>query len=195
MLNIHRMQHIHFFGYGSLVNRTTHDHSPTHRATLHGWRRAWRAVPERALCYLTAVRDPNASIDGLIAPVPGDSWAELDRREAAYDRHPATHALTHTSPAQEVVVYAIDPARHSHPGPDNPILLSYLDVVIAGYLAEYGPDGPDQFFGTTDGWQAPILDDRAAPRYARARALTTGVRDITDAGLLAMACRVITSED
>ncbi|SMX32065.1 gamma-glutamylcyclotransferase family protein [Maliponia aquimaris] len=185
------MQHIYFFGYGSLVNRTTHGHAPVHRATLHGWRRAWRATPDRALCYLTAVADAQASIQGLIAPVPGDSWAELDRREAAYRRHPATHALTHASDAQEVVVYAIDPDRQFDPGPDNPILLSYLDVVIAGFLAEYGPEGPAEFFRTTTGWQAPILDDRAAPRYSRARPLTDEIRTLTDAGLSALGSRII----
>lgn len=189
------MQHIYFFGYGSLVNRTTHLHTPAHRARLHGWRRAWRAVPERALCYLTAVRDPQASIDGLIAPVPGESWAELDQREAAYDRHDATAALDHQSEAQEIVVYAIDPARHRAPGPDNPILLSYLDVVVAGYLSEYGPAGPARFFDTTLGWEAPILDDRAAPQYSRARALTDEIRTLTDTGLELMNSRIITAAD
>ena len=186
------MQHVYFFGYGSLVNRATHTHTPAHTARLHGWRRAWRAVPERALCYLTAVRDPSASIDGLIAPVPGDSWAELDAREAAYARHDATSSLTHDAPAQQVVVYAIDPARHRAPGPDNPILLSYLDVVVAGYLAEYGPSGPSQFFEETQGWQAPVLDDRAAPRYARAQPLTPQIRALTDIGLAARNSEIIT---
>jgi cation transport regulator ChaC len=189
------MQNSYFFGYGSLVNRSTHVHAPVHRATLHGWHRAWRAVPERSLCYLTAVYDGTSSLQGLIAPVPGDTWAELDRREAAYDRHPATHALTHHSDAQSVVVYAIDPVRHRAPGPENPILLSYLDVVIAGYLAEYGPEGPAQFFQTTSGWQAPVLDDRAAPRYARARPLTDEVRALTDAGLHALNSRIISCAD
>ncbi|WP_300533015.1 gamma-glutamylcyclotransferase [uncultured Mameliella sp.] len=185
------MEHVYFFGYGSLVNRTTHEHTPAHRARLHGWRRAWRAVPERDLCYLTAVRDPESHIDGLIAPVPGDSWAELDHREGAYDRHDATQNLTHDSDARAVVVYAIDPDRHRDPGPENPILLSYLDVVVAGYLAEYGPGGPAQFFESTLGWQAPILDDRAAPRYARARPLTDEIRTLTDAGLSALGSRII----
>lgn len=189
------MQHIYFFGYGSLVNRDTHDHAPVHRATLHGWHRAWRAVPDRALCYLTAVRDPDGSIDGLIAPVPGESWAELDQREAAYGRHPVTDTLDHASDATEVVVYAIDPDRHSPPGADNPILLSYLDVVIAGFLAEYGPAGPQRFFETTLGWQAPILNDRAAPRYSRARPLTDEIRTLTDAGLDALGSRIIISAD
>lgn len=189
------MHHLYVFGYGSLVNRATHDHDPAHRATLHGWHRAWRAVPERSLCYLTAVRDPASSIEGLIAPVPGTSWAALDQREAAYDRHPATDTLTHTSDAQDIVVYAIDPNRHSAPGPDNPILLSYLDVVVAGYLAEYGPDAATRFFQTTTGWQAPILDDRAAPRYSRALPLTDEIRALTDDGLTAMGSRIITAAD
>ena len=148
-------------------------------------------MPERDLCYLTAVRDPESHIDGLIAPVPGDSWAELDHREGAYDRLDATQNLTHDSDARAVVVYAIDPDRHRDPGPENPILLSYLDVVVAGYLAEYGPGGPAQFFESTLGWQAPILDDRAAPRYARARPLTDEIRTLTDAGLSALGSRII----
>jgi len=189
--NICGMQHTYFFGYGSLVNRATHSHTPVHRATLHGWRRAWRTLPGRAQCYLTAIRDPGSSIRGLIAPVPGDDWAELDRREAAYDRHSATDSVTHDSDAAQVAVYAIDPARHGDPGPDSPILLSYLDVVLAGYLAEYGPEGPARFFDTTAGWQAPVLDDRAAPRYARARPLTDEIRTLTDAGLDALGSRII----
>ncbi|ASP19828.1 gamma-glutamylcyclotransferase [Antarctobacter heliothermus] len=189
------MQHIYFFGYGSLVNRTTHLHAPAYRARLNGWHRAWRAVPERALCYLTAVRDPQASIDGLIAPVPGENWAELDQREAAYDRHDATATLDHKSDAKEIVVYAIDPARHRAPGPDNPILLSYLDVVVAGYLSEYGPAGPACFFETTLGWEAPILDDRAAPQYSRTCALTDEIRTLTDTGLELMGSRIITAAD
>ncbi|MDX5384038.1 MAG: gamma-glutamylcyclotransferase, partial [Rhodobacterales bacterium] len=31
-----------FFGYGSLVNRATHDYGQARAATLPGWRRAWR---------------------------------------------------------------------------------------------------------------------------------------------------------
>lgn len=189
------MEHLYFFGYGSLVNRATHAHTPAHKATLSGWRRSWRAVPERKLCYLTAVRDPDASIDGLVAAVPDQDWAALDLREAAYDRHDASHAIAHDSAASQIVVYAIDPDRHSDPGPENPILLSYLDVVVAGYLAEFGPSGPAHFFESTTGWQAPILDDRAAPIYSRAQPLTDEIRTLTDAGLATVGSRIIISAD
>jgi len=49
--------------------------------------------------------------------------------------------------------------------------MSYLDVVIQGYLRAFGQDGALRFFETTDGWGSPILNDRAAPRYPRHQAL------------------------
>ena len=70
-----------FFGYGSLVNRNTHDYGQAHPAQISGWRRAWRRSPSRDLCYLTAVPDPASTIEGLIAAVPNGDWAALDIRE------------------------------------------------------------------------------------------------------------------
>lgn len=70
-----------FFGYGSLVNRGTHDYAQAQKARANGWRRAWRSTPLRALCYLTAVPSDGDYIEGLIAAPPGDDWAALDRRE------------------------------------------------------------------------------------------------------------------
>ena len=47
-----------FFGYGSLVNRATHDYSDAHPARIEGWRRAWRHVEGRKVAFLTAVPAP-----------------------------------------------------------------------------------------------------------------------------------------
>ncbi len=38
-----RMSDPAFFGYGSLVNLRTHGYDDPRPATLHGWRRVWRA--------------------------------------------------------------------------------------------------------------------------------------------------------
>lgn len=180
-----------FFGYGSLVNRLTHGFAPAHTATLKGWRRAWRAVPDRDLCYLTAIPSPGSEIHGLIAPVPPEGWATLDLREAAYERLDGTDAVFHDSDAAQIAVYAVAPGRISTPGPRNGILLSYLDVVIQGYLAEYGPEGAQHFLDTTDGWEAPILNDRAAPRYPRAQLLTEDERATVDAALQRFGSKVL----
>lgn len=182
-----------FFGYGSLVNRLTHGFTPCHRARAQGWRRAWVATAERKVAYLTAIPDPDAWIDGLIAPVPADGWVALDLREAAYERLHATDRITHEAPdARTIAIYEIAPERRLPPSPEHPVLLSYVDVVVQGYLAEFGPEGAAHFFATTTGWEAPILDDRADPRYPRAQTLTDAERAVVDAGLADQGSRMIT---
>jgi hypothetical protein len=183
------MRGVYFFGYGSLVNPETHDFAPVHRARAEGWRRAWVARPERAVCYLSAVPDAHSFIDGLIAPVPAGGWEKLDEREAAYARLDGTDHVSHDSAAERIALYAVAPEHHAAPGPDNPILLSYLDTVIAGYLAVYGPQGAAHFFETTSGWQAPVLDDRAAPRYQRAVAPVPEVIERVDEALASFGSR------
>ena len=168
------MGHAYFFGYGSLVNRDTHDFKEAHTAQLSGWRRVWRHTSLRKVAYLTVIPDETSRIDGLIAAVPGQDWAALDARERAYDRvaaaHQVTHALTHSP---DIAVYAIPEGRHDVPTETHPALLSYIDVVVQGYLREFGEDGARRFFDTTDGWQhTPVLDDRSDPVYPRHRRLS-----------------------
>lgn len=179
-----------FFGYGSLVNRRTHVFEQAHTASAKGWRRAWRYTPHRQVAFLTAVPDPDCTIDGLIAHVPNDDWAALDEREAAYDRHRADHCVSHPLEAfDSIAIYAIPPSDLRLPDPDHPVLLSYIDVVVQGYLAEFGADGAAHFFATTTGWDAPVLDDRSSPRYPRAQRLTDDERAVVDAGLQAQGAR------
>lgn len=114
------------------------------------------------------VRDDACQIDGLIAPVPDQDWAALDHRERAYARVPAAHQVTHALPHQpDIAVYAVPGDQHHAPNANHALLLSYIDVVVQGYLREFGPDGAARFFDTTSGWDAPVIDDRAAPRYPR----------------------------
>lgn len=84
-----------FFGYGSPVNRATHDFPQATQARVRGWRRAWRHMVLREVAYLSAVPDPDAEIDGQLAAVPGHDWAALDHRNRADDRHKVCHAIEH----------------------------------------------------------------------------------------------------
>jgi hypothetical protein len=170
------MNHNMFFGYGSLVNRATQGYPGIRRATVTGWRRAWRHTGTRDVAFLTAVPAPGARLDGLLAEVPGGDWAALDTREWAYVR-------TQAEPDRAAQIYHIPADLHAAPTTQHPILLSYLDVVVQGYLAEFGPQGVARFFATTDGWDAPILNDRAAPRYPRAQPLSAEETALVDAML------------
>jgi len=179
-------QDLAFFGYGSLVNALTHAYDDPRPAKLHGWRRAWRHTHHRPVSFLTAVPAPqDATLWGMVAAVPSQDWAELDAREYAYTRVMVTentHVLSGVA-ASDVAVYAIAPGDHHAPQADHPVLQSYLDTVLQGYLKTFGEAGLAHFVATTDGWDAPILQDRAAPRYPRATELSDRERCVIDAVL------------
>ena len=173
-----------FFGYGSLVNIATHDYHGPAKATARGWLRAWRHTKAREFAYLTAVEAPGHEIHGLIAAVPGADWAALDLREHAYERRVDTANIAHARPGtSEIAIYAVAPCDMVGPTNKHPILLSYLDVVVQGYLREFGADGPAHFFETTLGWDAPVLDDRADPIYPRHQRLTALETTLVDQSL------------
>ena len=171
-----------FFGYGSLVNRATHAYPRAGRARVTGWARIWRATTLRRVAYLSAIPTPGTVIEGLIAAVPGGDWAALDVREQAYARHPL-HRVDHDQPdAADIMIYQVEP-QHISDGGEHPILLSYLDCVVQGYLREFGDAGAARFFETTTGWDMGLRDDRAAPQYPRAQTLTDRERGFVDAAL------------
>ncbi len=175
-----------FFGYGSLVNRATHDYPSVRRESVKGWARAWRHTGLRDVAFLTAVPDPLGEIDGLSADVPNADWEALDAREFAYDR-------LDLAGSQGTAIYAIPEGKHAPASQAHPILLSYLDVVVQGYLREFGEAGAALFFASTHGWDAPILDDRLAPLYPRHQALSRSEVDFVDDALHALECRIMRS--
>ncbi len=178
-----------FFGYGSLVNRATHAFAQTRPATLDGWRRVWVHTHLRPVAYLS-VEPAEAAIDGLVAEVPGADWAALDERERAYDRHPIRSRLHRCGSDTEAQVYAVPASHAAAPDVTHPVLLSYIDVVVQGYLDIFGEAGAERFFATTAGWGVPILNDRHAPRYARHQRLSAWQTGFVDAHLSALPAQV-----
>ncbi|MFQ6552963.1 gamma-glutamylcyclotransferase family protein [Aestuariibius insulae] len=175
------MIHPRFFGYGSLVNTRTHSYPDPRKARLDGWRREWRSTDHHPYAFLSAHPSEGTALDGLTADVPNHDWAALDAREAGYERQDVTGRITGGHPeATQIAVYQVTTPA----GPEfKPILLSYLDVVVQGYLATFGEAGVADFFATTDRWETGLLDDRAAPLYPRAQTLTSTERDHVDAAL------------
>jgi hypothetical protein len=171
-----------FFGYGSLVNRATHDYPRALPARVRGWRRVWRHTRLRELAFLSVHPVPGAEIDGLVAAVPGADWAALDLRERAYDRValcPST--IEHRHPERlDVQLYRTSTAHESPPDARHPVLLSYVDTVAQGFLQMFGRNGAEAFFASTDGWEIAVIDDRAFPRYPRATALSAFERGLVD---------------
>ena len=186
-----RMMDPYFFGYGSLVNIKTHIYENPRPARLSGWRRVWRRTDVRDMAFLTIVPDATTELKGLIAKVPNADWRALDEREYGYDRLGASDQVSHDHhPELEVAIYSIPQSTSHAPTDQHPILLSYLDVVLQGYLHVYGQEGVHHFMTTTEGWATPILNDRAAPRYPRAQMLSSDETALVDHHLRAVNARI-----
>lgn len=169
-----------FFGYGSLVNHATHGYDNARPAVLSGWRRRWVSTSLRPVAYLS-VEPWDGEIAGLVAEVPGGDWTALDAREAAYDKHPVTVRLHACGSDAAARVYAVSPTHTAPPDTAHPVLQSYIDTVLQGYLQVFGDAGAEAFIASTTGWHCPILKDRDAPIYPRATSLSEQERDMVDA--------------
>lgn len=172
------------FGCRSLVNGDTHAMAPLVPARLPGWRRVRIRTPLRPVPFLSVEPLAGGFVAGVLAPVA--DWPALDLREAAYLRHRVTVEAGGPRPAQVCAVPA--PGATLAPAP---LLLVYVETVAAGFAQLFGPGAIAAFVATTHGWDAPLLDDRAAPRYPRFRPLSTEGRAALHAALAAAGARII----
>ena len=175
-----------FFGYGSLVNLATHDYRNPRKTTVRGWRRQWVRSLKRDASFLSVVQDPHSSIQGMIADVSDIGWNALDARESAYKRH-ALQSPDHTG----VQIYIANPDHIDPTAQDKPILLSYIDCVIQGFLTHFGTRGVAAFFDSTTGWERSVKDDRKAPIYPRAQVLSTAQTELVDTHLKRLSVTVL----
>ncbi|KUP90634.1 gamma-glutamylcyclotransferase family protein [Tritonibacter horizontis] len=172
----------HFFGFGSLVNTATHVYGNTRPARLQGWRRTWVHTGDRSQAFLSVTPTEGHAIDGLIAAVPDGDWAALDEREIGYVRVDVTAQVGHDMlPAPQISLYQVPQDSQGTDTGLHPILMSYLDVVLRGYTEVFGQEGAQAFMTSTDGWETPILDDRADPLYPRHQPLSDSERAFHDA--------------
>jgi len=202
-----------YFGYGSLVNRATlrTEVLATFPVRLKGWHRTWRARPDMGPAPGVALPDGltpsllsahrasatnlEAGIDGLLVIDLAANLPEIDSREFRYHRRNITLAELEfgSSTTPQVTDFMVDSglilhvyeARIEHPptqGP-SPILRSYLDAVMQGFLREFGPEGVHRFVAETDAFHMPIHEDRHAAIYPRAVSLSASEIELFDAAL------------
>lgn len=184
-----------YFGYGSLVNRATHrtEIVAARPCRLRGWRRFWRPRPDMPfnpaqatpVSLLTVRRVADSWIDGLLVFDRTENLPAIDAREAHYERRlvqPADIQLLEGRAPEgcDIFVYEAREGVPDHDGNACPILQSYLDAVLQGFLAEHGEAGLARFVLETDGFETAVLADREAPVYPRAVVLTASERALID---------------
>lgn len=170
-----------YFGYGSLVNRSTHRTEPfgAVRASVRGWRRRWQGRPEGggepiSLLSVMPESDPEHRLAGLLVFDRLENLPALDQRECDYLRRriePGSIAMS-VELEVDVPIYIYEGKPEDSRSAGHGILQSYLDAVLQGYLREYGPDAVRQFIAETHAFDnTPIFRDRDRPRYVRSVSL------------------------
>ncbi len=171
-----------YFGYGSLVNRTTHHSAVAEfiNVRLSGWRRHWLPRPASKsghVALLSAYPDPNGKIDGLLVVDLTKNLPALNAREVRYDRIEIEYNVFSAKspknkvdcaiPATPVNIYRAKHLSYFDDSGKCKILRSYLDTVMQGYLNEFGLEGLLHFINSTDNFEIGIREDRHNPVYSR----------------------------
>lgn len=135
-----------------------------------------------------------SAIEGMLVTIDKDELPALDERESGYDRlslpidlFAAVTKPSHNPPDEstphkladllkpgldKIYMYASANQQAFDATAEFPLLQSYVDCVMAGYETEFGIDGIHRFMQTTRGWHAPMIKDRAQPRYLRSVSLS-----------------------
>lgn len=175
-------QYFAYFGYGSLVNRKTlsSDIAAAIPVTLKGWRRHWQSRPKvdadthlhKKIALLSVHPDNSDEIEGLLIVDRIENLEHLDQREQHYCKNglmqedfniPDAHA--HQFAEIPIHLYVARPGQR--PDSEISLLQSYLDVVMAGYIREFGKSGLQRFFDSTSNFDVTVIEDRSSPVYPR----------------------------
>lgn len=165
------------FGYGSLIckssrNKTTSS-GKAYPVVIKGIQRSWSlVVPKMYLTALGATCNKNSFCNGVIFEVTKKELKEFDKRESQgdysrikLDKKEIKFYKTGIKLNGEIYAYvANNPQKASK---SNPLIQSYIDVVLTGCL-EISLQFAKEFINTTKGWSRHWIDDRLNPRYPRA---------------------------
>ncbi|MFZ3584687.1 gamma-glutamylcyclotransferase [Loktanella sp. DJP18] len=153
-----------------------------HHARLAGWRRVWQyTAPHNFVALSIRPASTCDVVKGLIAAVPGADWTALDNREAGYDRHDVTQCCQTSQNATAINMYMMRSDVTEVLDLRHGIALTYLDIVVEGYMEQFGEGGVADFFATTDGWDTPVFDDRTCPIKSRCRQADPSIYPVVDA--------------
>ena len=180
------------WGHRALTNAHTRSEQTSSTDSMHtanhsGWT-VLSVEPKGVKAVLPA--GSAAAVDGMIVTVDSSELPALDAREKGYKRLELARSdfdfvhtgsvesdLASTNPAdcvaETVYMYVSEDQNAAYANAEFPLLQSYVDCVMAGFETEFGTEGLQRFIDSTLGWSAPMLEDRADPRYVRSVSLCT----------------------
>lgn len=170
------MKRHYILGYGSLISAQsrakTGETGQVWPVKLQGFERHWSVMsPQLGMSSVAVVKTAEKSCNGVLIEVPEDQFPLFDEREHGYQRSQIhAHQLQpyHEDPLPEGTYWVYHTEEVVQPCSNNPIALSYVDVILSGCL-DHGDVFTMDFLALTKGWRAPLVNDRLAPVYPRAQ--------------------------
>lgn len=172
--NVHKPEN-YIFGYGSLTNSKSREASlgtrseaiPARISAKFGYTRKWNQRSQTLMTALGLEKGSGSTINGVVYPVSGTDMDIWDARETGYERKLVPWELVQSTGWQglpstgKLWIYVSKNA--ATPDRDFPIVQSYVDVCLLGFL-EYGEDFAIEFLKSTEGWSEWWLNDRIMER-------------------------------
>ncbi|WP_375750496.1 gamma-glutamylcyclotransferase family protein [Vibrio sp. HN007] len=163
---------MYIFGYGSLMNeasRTLTGHTGhAIPAVVHGMVRSWSKIDDSYRASPVAVVEGEGQVNGVLLEIDDIALKEFDVREAGYHRiklKPEQIECVEAFDSEKPIwIYVVNEA--SAPCHNVPIVMSYVDTVLAGCL-EISDAFAKHFVEHTQGWHHPLKNDRDNPVYSR----------------------------
>lgn len=170
------MERHYILGYGSLISSEsrakTGETGQVWPVKLHGFERHWSVMtPELGMSSVAIVKAEEKFCNGVLIEVAEDQFPLFDEREKGYQRAQIPKQQLqpyHDEPLPEGIYWAYHTQDVVHPCHKFPITLSYVDVILSGCF-EHGDAFTTDFLSLTQGWHAPLINDRPTPVYPRAQ--------------------------
>jgi len=118
-------------------------------------------------------RKEGAVTNGVVVAIPKTAIDAFDRREDGHKRVRLAEVKAQAVPLYgkqlpEAPIEVYVPDDHCEPQADCPIIQTYVDVVMAGAILQFGEGFAQKLVETTKGWEYDWVDDRHRPVYSRA---------------------------
>ncbi|USD67190.1 gamma-glutamylcyclotransferase family protein [Vibrio sp. SCSIO 43136] len=161
---------MYIFGYGSLMNsasrQRTGNTGRAFPAIAHGLVRQWGKLNEDYTLSPLVVSQGDGQVNGMLLEVDDEALNDFDAREHGYERIQLTvdQVDTDAQLANDAVIWVYVSDKALNPCQNAPIMQTYLDTVIAGCL-EVSEAFAKHFVDHTIGWEFPLENDRAKPKY------------------------------
>ena len=161
------------FAYGSLVNHFSRKKVIQNVSSFYGnlsaYKRIWCInVEAKKFTGLGLIYDKNHYCNGIYIPISEEDINRLDEREIKgsgnkYERILINNTLCDKR-FKENEVYTYVSKVIENPSPNCPLIQSYIDVVIQGFI-QYNKEYAKEFCQTTFKWNENYINDRNNPIY------------------------------